>query len=254
MKFVGSAWKLSPSDLTFLASECPRCLWMKIAGGHPRPRAPFPRIFSVLDAETKKFFAGKRTEKIAVELPPGRVVLGDRWVRSAPIHVPGHHMPVFIAGRFDSAIRFDDSTYGVVDFKTTNPKDGHIPIYSRQVHSYAFALEHPAPGSLSLTPVTRLGLFVVEPVAMIAVKRGVAYKGVPHWVEIERDDIAFMAFLGEVLDVLERPSPPEPNPRCSFCTYLLDGVLAHLATGARCENAEAPGGPFVQGRIPVSGR
>jgi hypothetical protein len=33
----GSAWRLNPSDLTFLASECPRCLWQKIAGTPGRP-------------------------------------------------------------------------------------------------------------------------------------------------------------------------------------------------------------------------
>ncbi len=253
MNLLDSAWRLSPSDLTFLASECPRCLWNKLAGNLPRPRAPFPRIFTALDLATKRFFAGKRTEKIAPELRPGKVLFADRWVRSGPIYVSGHARPVLIAGRFDSVVKFDDGTYGVLDYKTATPKDAHIAIYSRQVHAYTTALEHAAPGNLSLKPVTQLGLLVVEPAEMIAVKGAVAYKGLPHWVEIERNDAGFMAFLGEVVDLLEEPSPPEPNPQCQFCDYVMNGVLAHLATGARCENTEAPGGPLAQGRISVSG-
>ncbi len=239
MNFLDSAWRLSPSDLTFLASECPRCFWNKLAGNVPRPRAPFPRIFTALDLATKRFFAGKRTEKIAPDLRPGKVLFADRWVRSGPIHIPGHSKPVLIAGRFDSVLQFDDGSYGVLDFKTTTPKDAHIAIYSRQVHAYAAALEHAAPGNLSLRPVTQLGLLVVEPAEMIAVKGAVAYTGHPHWVEIERDDAGFMVFLGEVLDLLEEPSPPEPNPQCSFCDYVMNGVLSVLARAER-EEATAP--------------
>jgi len=74
-----------------------------------------------------------------------------------------------------------------------------------------------------------LGLLCVEPTSMITVDGGVAYKGIPRWVEIERDDATFMAFLSDLLDVLELPSPPEPNPGCQFCAYLADGLLLALA-------------------------
>jgi PD-(D/E)XK nuclease superfamily len=218
--------KLAPSDLTFLWDECQRCFWLKIAGNFPRPRAPFPKIFSLLDAQTKTYFAGKRTDKIADGIKPGRVVFGDRWVRSSLIRVPGHANGVFIRGRFDTAIEFDDGTFGVVDFKTTDPKSSHIGLYARQLHACAFAAEDPAPGNLRLKPISQLGLLAIEPVAMTAVKGGVAYKGAPHWVEIPRDDAAFLDFLSTVLNVLEDPFPPDPNPRCLFCAYLMDGVLS----------------------------
>jgi hypothetical protein len=238
MKFVGNTWKLSPSDLTFLYDECPRCFWLKVAGNLPRPRTPFPKVFTLLDIQTKRFFEGKRTEKIASGLRPGRVAFGDRWVRSGPIHVPSHPKPVFIAGRFDSAFRFDDGTYGVVDFKTTNPKDGHIPLYGRQLHAYAHALEHAASGNLVLAPVSQLGLLCAEPVSMIPVKAGVAYKAALHWIEVERDDESFLKFLSQVLDILERPAPPEAAVGCPFCAYVMDGVLSMLAQ-VRSEEAAA---------------
>ncbi len=73
------------------------------------------------------------------------------------------------------------------------------------------AAENPVEGALDLAPVTQLGLLCVEPVAMIGVGDDVAYKGVTHFLEIERDDDAFMAFLSQVLYLLEKPEPPRPG-------------------------------------------
>jgi hypothetical protein len=228
MKFVG-AWKLSPSDLTFLFDECPACFWNKVAGNFPRPRTPFPKVFTLLDVQTKRFFEGKRTENIASGVRPGRVAFGDRWVRSGPILVPGHQRKLFLAGRFDTALAFDVGTFGIVDFKTTKPAEHHLGLYGRQLHAYTFAAENPAPGNLCLRQVSQMGLLCVEPTATMAVDGDVAYRGIPHWVEIERDDVGFLAFLTGVLDILELSSPPEPAPDCTFCRYVLDGVLMVLA-------------------------
>jgi len=53
--------------------------------------------------------------------------------------------------------------YGVIDFKASNPSTDSARMYSRQLHAYAYALEHPAPGKLSLSPVTKLGLLYFYP-------------------------------------------------------------------------------------------
>ena len=60
-------------------------------------------------------------------------------------------------------VSFDDGTYGVMDFKTSNPSSESAELYSRQLHAYAYALEHPAPGKLALSPVTKLGLLYFYP-------------------------------------------------------------------------------------------
>ena len=49
---------------------------------------------------------------------------------------------------------------------------------------------------------------------MIGVGDAVAYKGDTHFLEIERDDDAFYAFLSQVLYLLERPAPPDPGAKC----------------------------------------
>jgi hypothetical protein len=203
---------------------------MKNVGNLPRPRAPFPKIFTLLDSQTKRFFVGKRTDEIAAGIKPGRVLYGDRWVRSSPIHLPSREIPILLGGRFDTAFAYDDGSFGLIDFKTTDPKNAHVRLYSRQLHCYALAAEHPAPGSLQMAPVTQLGLLCVEPVEMMGVESDVAYRGTPHWIEVERDDEAFMEFLGGVVALLERPDPPEPAQDCAFCQYLTNGSLALLTS------------------------
>lgn len=39
-----------------------------------------------------------------------------------------------------------------------------------------------------------------------------------------------MAFLSQVLFVLEGPEPPDPAPTCSYCKYLATGSMV-LLTG-----------------------
>jgi hypothetical protein len=222
--------KLAPSDLTFLFDECPRCFWYKVRGILKRPSAVFPKIFTKIDGQTKDFFYGKRAEQMAEGVRPGRVAFGDRWVRSRPLHVPGHHARVQLAGIIDTALALDDQSFAVIDFKTSQPKPEHTAFYGRQLHSYALAAENPAEGALELSPVSQLGLLCVEPTAMVGLDDGVAYKGVATFLEIERDDGAFMAFLSRVLYVVENPEPPAAAPKCSYCRYLAAGSLV-LLTG-----------------------
>src|SRR5947208_2270783 len=96
---AASPVKLAPSDLTFLWEECQRCFWLKAKRVLKRPSAPFPKVFTRLDQQTKDYFFGKRAEEMAEGLRPGRVVLEDRWVRSALLDVPGHGSSVVLAGR-----------------------------------------------------------------------------------------------------------------------------------------------------------
>lgn len=227
---AASPVKLAPSDLTFLWEECPRCFWLKAKGVLKRPSGPFPKIFSRLDQQTKDYFFGKKTEDMAEGLPPGRVAFGGRSVRSAPLDVPGHAAGVVLAGQIDTALSFDDGTWGVIDFKTSDPKPEHVFFYGRQLASYALAVENPAPGALELSPVTQLGLLCVEPLSMVALDEEVAYRSRAHFLDVPRDDQAFMGFLSQVLFLLERPEPPEAAPSCRYCSYLAAGSL-QLLTG-----------------------
>jgi ATP-dependent exoDNAse (exonuclease V) beta subunit len=86
----------------------------------------------------------------------------EHWVESRPLAVPGQASSCFVRGKFDTVVRFDDGGFGVVDIKTSAQNSEHIPLYARQLHAYACALEQAAPGRLALSPVRRLGLLVYE--------------------------------------------------------------------------------------------
>lgn len=168
----------------------------------------------------KDYFTGKSTRDFAPELPPGVVEFGEKWVASSPISIPNRNATCLIVGKFDSVIKFDNGGFGVLDFKTSETKDQHVPLYGRQLHSYAWALENPAPGKFGLTPVTRLGLVCVEPNRISTWPDGdIAYGATASWIECPRDDEAFLHFLCEIVGLLERPEPPEGSADCVWCQY-----------------------------------
>ena len=220
LEFMETSFKLSPSDLTFLWDECPRCFYLKVVLKFNRPWSPFPKIFNRIDKLMKDYFEGKSNTYISSNLPDGHVMCGEKWVTSRTISLPNHRRTCYIKGKFDTLVKFDDSTYGIIDFKTSEAKQEHVAFYSRQLHAYAYALEHPAPGSLALSPVTKLGLLCVEPTSMDQLHdQKIAYIGDVTWLDCPKDEQGFLTFLDEVLTVLERPAPPAPAPKCRYCTY-----------------------------------
>ncbi len=212
--------KISPSDLTFLWDECKRCFYLKYVHGIIRPSTPFPSIFGKIDKLMKEYFQGRSTAEIDPTLPLGVVRFGEKWVESVPVIIGSHSTQGYIRGKFDTVVAFDDGTFGVVDFKTSEPKPSHVQFYSRQLHAYVYALEHSAAGKFALSPISKLGLLAVFPNAMDVNKSGqIAYLGSMTWMEIPRDDDGFMQFLGDVFTLLEQPTPPIAGETCGYCQY-----------------------------------
>jgi hypothetical protein len=213
-------WKLSPSDLTFLWDECPRCFYLKVRHDYRRPPASFPSIFNRIDRLMKEFFTGALAQELADELPQGTVKYESCWVTSKTTRLPGRSSSFYVSGIFDAVIEFEDGSYGIVDFKTSQARTEHIGFYSRQLHAYAYALEHPARRALSLAPVTRLGLLCVEPVLMDrSPDRRIAYLGDVTWLEIPKDEQGFIDFLDGVIALLEADDLPMASPNCGYCRY-----------------------------------
>ncbi len=213
-------WKLSPSDFAFLWEECKRCFHLKVARGIDRPRTPMPKIFTLIDARMKDCYRDSPTSQFLPGLPPGRVESQDALVESRPIAIRGHSTPCYVRGKLDTVIKFDQGGYAVVDFKTSETKDDYIPLYGRQLHAYAYALEHPAPGRLGLEPITRLGLLVFAPTTFSHASRDQAsLSGGMTWIEVPRNDGRFLDFLREVVEVLDRDQPPAAAGGCKWCSY-----------------------------------
>ena len=96
-------YRLSPSDFAFLWEECHRCFYLKYVTGFKRPGGPFPRIFGVIDLAMRKHYIDGRTDAMSPDLPPGTMTYGEKWVHSAPIHLPGHESTLVLRGKLDAA-------------------------------------------------------------------------------------------------------------------------------------------------------
>lgn len=240
-----TAFRLAPSDFAFLWEDCKRCFYLKVHKKLPRPRAPFPSIFGNIDLAMKRHFRGLRTTDLFPEMKPGIFLCedDDAWVECKPITPPGHSDSIYVRGMVDCLVRFDDGTFGIIDFKTSGTaKTGST--YARQLHAYALAMENPSANSeLSRGDISDMGLVVYSPNAFYTPvdendedKIRAAMTGDIAYVNVERDDEKFMAFLSEVLDVLTlEEAPPAPRARrktqsssCTYCQYLQNAKLTGL--------------------------
>jgi PD-(D/E)XK nuclease superfamily len=213
-------FKLSPSDFAFLYEECSRCYYLKVKYGISRPRTPMATIYKQAESA---IVTKLRTEELSCVVngaPRGYLRFGERWVRSRTISFPERKSTCFISGKFDLLADLQAGGYAVPDIKMSKIKDPYLVKYGRQLHSYAYALEHARTGSLSLSPIQRLGLIVFEPNTFTNGRAGNGFlRGAVNWIEIDRDDAAFMNFLAEVVSMLEEPVLPEASPDCSWCGY-----------------------------------
>jgi hypothetical protein len=245
-------YRLSPSDLTFLYEGCKHCFVLKVKHGIVQPSIPLPAIFSTIALLQKDLYANARTESICAGPPPGVVRHGEQQVRSRPLAFAGCTSGCVISGRFDIVAELDDRSYGVFDFKTGKPTDEKGLMYGRQLHAYAVALEQPAEGALALAPVTSLGLLYFTPdrCARTEPPRQVL-EGDMRWQPVRRDDGTFLAFLEEVVRLLDGPMPPMEPDRCDWCAYRTQtvgmGGQGGLQTAPTHADLSAPACPACNG-------
>ncbi|MGB8951583.1 MAG: PD-(D/E)XK nuclease family protein [Candidatus Aminicenantales bacterium] len=214
-------YKLSPSDLTFLYDGCKRCFYLKAKHGIAQPSIPIPSIFTKIAGLLKEYYDGKRTEELHPGLPPGVVKYGERFIESKKFVFENHRDTCYIKGRFDVVLEFDDGTYGVIDYKTSNPDSEYSKFYGRQLHSYAYALENPTPGSLLLAPISKMGLLYFHPTSVSQKDlRSLSFDSDIHLIEVEKKNEEYLKFIEDVLRLLESPHPPAHSPDCQWCEYL----------------------------------
>jgi hypothetical protein len=213
-------FKLSPSLLTFGYEGCKRCFYLKLVHGISQPSIPLPSIFIQIANLLKDHYDGKHTSLLYTELPSGAVILGEKWVKSSVIQLPNHRDTCYISGRFDIVVSFDDGTYGVIDFKTGNPSNESANLYKRQLQAYAYALEHPAPKALGLSPISKLGLLYFYPskIDQGSIKY-LSYRADITWIEVENNEDSFLGFIDKVMGLLELTEMPEYSPTCQWCCY-----------------------------------
>lgn len=212
-------YKLSPSNLTYLYEGCKYCFSLKVKHGISQPSMPLPGIFTTIANLQDRFYADKRIENLCPKLPPGIVEYGEQWVESTPIKIGTEGNSCYIRGRFDAVVKFDDGTYGVIDFKTAKPSDTKTMMYGRQLQSYTYALEHAAQGKFSLSPISMLGILYLTPSKFKQVNESQqAITGDLTWHEVKRNDNGFIDFLTNVVNILDSNTVhPHVCSRCEYC-------------------------------------
>jgi ATP-dependent exoDNAse (exonuclease V) beta subunit len=109
---------------------------------------------------TSRFYLDKPASEISPDLPPGIVKYKEKWVKSSPISFPDSASQCVIRGRFDAVIAFEDGSYGIIDYKTSDASAEKAAFYSRQLSAYAYALEraqlctHPPAGAVHHHPAS----------------------------------------------------------------------------------------------------
>lgn len=217
--------KLSPSDFAFLWEQCKRCFWLKVVHNIRQPSMPMAGIFKKIEGLQMGLYNGKRTEEFLPNLPPGTIRCGEKVVESRPISFPSTEITPFIYGKIDSLIEFDDGSWGILDFKTTETTAEKAELYSRQLHAYAYSFENPATSPVilksqppALNPIKKLGILCFEPSELFLNNGQHAYKGGVKWIEIPYNIEKFLSFVKETLKVLSSPIP-EPTFDCNWCQY-----------------------------------
>ena len=215
-------YSLIPSDLTFLWDGCKRCFYLKVKHNIGY-RGPFPGMFGKMGDLTSRYYLDKPASELSPELPAGVVKFREKWVKSAPISFPEPASQCVIRGRFDAIMAFEDGSYGIIDYKTSDASEEKAAFYSRQLSAYAYALENPAPGALSISPITRLGLFIITPDRFEQMPNGeLAFVTRTTWMDVPRDDATFLALLRKIVTLLDQPTPPDPAEDCGLCNYRKD--------------------------------
>lgn len=212
-------YRLSPSDLTYLFDGCKYCFNLKVKHNISQPSIPMPGIFSIIASCQNTFYSTRRTEKFCSMLPPGIVEHGEKRVQSIPLKFDTSPNTCYIAGRFDLVIKFDDNSYGVIDCKTANPSDLKTKMYGRQLQCYTYALENPAPGKLSLSPISKMGLlYFVPKIFNQHADINQALEGELFWQEVKRDDMGFINFMANVMKILDSDVIyPQTCDHCEYC-------------------------------------
>ena len=222
---------VSPSDITFLWSDCPRCFYRKVAQKIERPRGVFPAVFNRIDQAMKSCFLNRNMREFSEDYPDAVFKYPGQWVQSKPVKVAGHDIEIVFRGRVDGVLEYTElgengkPIMGVPDFKTTEANDDTLAMYGLALHTYAYCLENAADGEFGAENVEKLGLVVFEPTTFEQTLGSEPMLNGNHiWVEFEKDMDAFKKWMGSLAKVLVSDTPPNATEKCSYCNLLEEKI------------------------------
>ena len=206
--------KISPSDLTFTLSNCPRCLWLKYTENLTAPMT-MPLVGDLADLQ-EKYYVGKPASVISPDLPEGTIARHGGWVSSKKLMHEGEETEYIISGKYDLVIEFTDGTIGIIDCKFSAKDSNKSEFYRPQLEAYAHAMENPAEGDGE--KVSMLGLMVWSlPTSLTGSEPGVNVN--TSWQPVDRDPAKFETTLKKLFGVINGARPATVD-NCNNCTYV----------------------------------
>lgn len=239
MKAVNQPLKFSPSGLTYI--YCKRCFYLSYKYGI-NYSAGFPGVFSTLDVAHKNRFQDLSTREMFSKFPDGKFyktvsadVVKVRKKNKEPqfkkMELPGFiksgilidnkDREFYLAGKPDLVVKFDDNTYGILDFKTTS-EDDKTQAYKHQLEAYAQIFQTPGATGVAETPklfpISYMGLIQFTPKDIFE-HNDTNYKqnfNINHY-QLKRDTDDFYNHITNLIDIILNDKIPIFNNKCSIC-------------------------------------
>ena len=226
-------YKFGPNNFNYVS--CDRCFYL-LHKLRIEIKGNFPEIFSSLDLRQKDFFINKGTSELSEKLPDGKffktVTKDERKKRvkkglaefnelEIPATITSKGLKdnkgreYILSGKPDLVTKFD-SSFGILDFKTTSEKDKSHN-YRFQLESYAQIFENPLDGP-NLFPFSHMGLIQFTPAEIISSDmKSITQKMKMNYFPLERNVEEFRQFITDKIDILEQNNVPEKNLDCKIC-------------------------------------
>ena len=231
--------KFSPSGLTYI--NCKRCFYLSYNYGI-NYSSGFPGVFSTFDITHKNRFQDLSTKEMFSNLPDGKFYKTVNSVEAKSrkknnesqfkeMELPGFiksdtlkdnkSREFFLAGKPDLVVKFDDGTYGILDFKTTS-EDDKTQAYKHQLEAYAQIFEKPGATGVAKTPrlfpISYMGLMQFTPKEIFE-HNDMNYKqnfNINHY-KLKRNTEEFYVHVTSLIDIILEEKIPTFNNRCSIC-------------------------------------
>lgn len=202
--------KLSPSTLNLFA-DCPRCFWLAVKKGIPRPSGPFPSLPIGMDSVIKKYF---ETYRGTQKLPPIlQNKITGRLAQAMPKTLYFNDDTGYVLyGRPDEYLELPGELISALDHKTraSAPKE-LLPVYQNQLNIYDFLL-----GKNDYRTAGKAYLVYYYP------GEGELHQGFPFHTtikEVKTQPEAAEELFRKAIELLEQDEMPESSKECKFCHW-----------------------------------
>ena len=222
---IEKEYLFSPSELDYKAKKCPRCFYIskhyKINAGD-RP----PPVFSSFDAVQKPYFKNTDTKSWGADLPSGTIMDSNELPGKIVSEglVDNKNRKFKLGGNPDIVVKFKDTSYGIIDFKTTNIKSDKAENYRYQLEAYAQIFTNPGATKTAptpkLNPITHMGILQFYPEEITGhTDQNCDFKMKTSYSVLKRNEEDFFNYITTLIDLLEKSRAPDFNSECNFCNF-----------------------------------